>query len=168
MKLKAITYKRLVAALSRIQQKCRRCHTSSRRQSRIAVPRRSFLTDSFFSSSLWKHSEKRVARELRTCFYCRFPKTTTEEALESGAAHALSENNFHKHNQPFQSTSTWTTMDSIIINNNKYEVNETKEKDLDVEEDDIEVCLTHYKLIGTCLCEWKGRDSQIKNEMWTI
>ena len=30
-------------------------------------------------------------------------------------------------------------MDSIIINNNKYEVNETKEKELDVEEDDIEV-----------------------------
>ena len=39
-------------------------------------------------------------------------------------------------------------MDSIIINNNKYEVNETKEKELDVEEDDIEVCLTYF---GACL-----------------
>ena len=44
-------------------------------------------------------------------------------------------------------------MDSIIINNNKYEVNETKEKELDVEEDDIEVCLTYFTLISTCL--WK-------------
>ena len=39
-------------------------------------------------------------------------------------------------------------MDSIIINNNKYEVNETKEKELDVEEDDIEVCLTYCTCFG--------------------
>ena len=43
-------------------------------------------------------------------------------------------------------------MDSIIINNNKYEVNETKEKDLDVEEDDIEVCLTYWQSVSRYLC----------------